>query len=102
MVTNVTDVLTCHWCTNLIYNCLVSENDKQLQQGHSPNFYWVGGKHIPPEKILEIQYWGGEFLQVDEMVIKQIFKERLSFFILLWQWAIHINYYKEHFWALIF
>ena len=63
----------------IIYNCLVSENDKQLQQGCSPNFYLVGGKHIPTEnRNLEIKYWGGEFLKVDELVIKQ----RLSFFIL--------------------
>ena len=67
----------------IIYNFLVSENDTQLQQGCSPNFYLVGGKHIPTEnRNLEVKYWGGEFLKVDELVIKQIFKQRLSFFIL--------------------
>ena len=62
----------------------------------------MGGWETHPHwKNLEIRYWGGEFHKVDEMVIKQIFKQRLSFFILLWQWEIHINYYEEHFWALI-
>ena len=66
-----------------------------------PKFLLGGWQTHPHWKNLEIQYWGGEFLKVDELVIKQIFKQRLSFFILLWQWEIHINYYEEHFWALI-
>ena len=58
----------------IIYNCSVSQNSKQSQQGLS-SIFLMG--HIPTKKFQEIQNWGWEFLKVSEIGIKQISKQRV-------------------------
>ena len=63
----------------IIYNCFVSEDYKQLQQGRSSVFLMVGWESHPRQKSLEIQNLGWEILKVGEIGIKQILKQRVYF-----------------------
>ena len=61
----------------IIYNCFVSKNYKQLQQGRSSI---LGGWESHPHRknFIEIEKCGWEFLKLGELGIKQIFKQRVS------------------------
>ena len=65
------------WTDTIIYNSFVSENYKQLQQGHFSIFLMVDWKSHPHWR--ERENWGRDFLKVCEIVIKQTFQQRVSF-----------------------